>query len=403
MAKKKLLLISPMLHQGGFERVCVKTAQLLKECLDVTILIFSNEDINYDVTGLNVVNIDIPSASGRISKLVNVLKRVNRVRKYKIDNLIDYSYSFGSTANIVNALSGRPGNTKVFTGLRSSWDLDYPGRIRMFVKNSDAIIACSKEIRDILKKEYAAETAKLLYNPVDLDMLSSQSDEILSGDRFFLNETGIKRIVLTGREDPAKGYWHMIKAFSILNRHMPETRLIIVGAGEFRAYKELARKLGIEKYVSFTGLLLNPFPCVKSADLYVLSSVIEGYPNALIEAMALGKPCIAADCRTGPREILLSEEEYQVLAKDHPKDSTPETIMGEYGVLIRDLNGTPDFSGVVSDEDKYFAGELERLLKDKTLLEEYGKKALKRAKEMTTAKYTEELLNILYSADHQKK
>lgn len=403
MAKKKLLLISPMLHQGGFERVCVKTARLLEDTLDVTILIFSDEDINYDVTGLNVVNIDVPSASGRFGKIVNVVKRVSKVRKYKIENNIDYSYSFGSTANIVNALSGRPGNTKVFTGLRSSWDLDYPGRIRMFVKKSDAIIACSREICDILEREYDAKSARVLYNPVDLDMLTSQADEGLSGDKFFLNETGVKRIVLTGREDPAKGYWHMIKAFSVLVKNMPEARLIMAGAGEFKEYRELAEKLGVDKYVSFTGLLLNPFPCVKSADLYVLSSVIEGYPNALIEAMALGRPCIAADCRTGPREILLSDEEYTSLSKDHPSDSTPETIMGEYGMLIRDMNGTPDFSDVITDEDKYFAGEIERFLKDETLLEKYGKKALERAKEMTTSKYMEELLEIFVSAYQSKK
>ncbi len=395
MAKKKLLLISPMLHQGGFERVCVKTARLLEDRLDVTILIFSDEDINYDVSGLNVVNIDVPSASGRIRKLVNVLKRVSRIRKYKKENSIDYSYSFGSTANIVNALSGRPGKTKVFTGLRSSLDMDYPRRIRMFVKKSDAIIACSREIRDSLELDYGAKNARLLYNPVDLDMLTSQSLEALSGDSFFLNEEGVKRIVLTGREDPAKGYWHMIKAFSVLIKSIPEARLIIAGAGEFKEYKELVRKLGIEKYVSFTGLLLNPFPCVKSADLYVLSSVIEGYPNALIEAMALGRPCIALDCRTGPREILLSDAEYESLSKEHPNDSTPDTITGEYGVLIRDMDKTPDFSEVITDEEKYFAHELERYLRDDTLLEKYAKKALERAKEMTTAKYTEELINIL--------
>ena len=395
MAKKKLLLISPMLHQGGFERICVKTARLLEDKLDVTILIFSDEDINYDVTGLNVVNIDVPSASGRISKLFNVIRRVNKVRKYKTENKIDYSYSFGSTANIVNALSGRPGNTKVFTGLRSSWDLDYPGRIRMFVNKSDAVIACSREIKDVLDRGYGAKAARVLYNPVDLDLLTAQASEPLSGDQFFLNEAGVKRIVLTGREDPAKGYWHMIKAFSVLSKSMPETRLIIAGAGDFKEYKELAKKLGVEEYVSFTGLLLNPFPCVKSADLYVLSSIIEGYPNALIEAMALGRPCIAADCRTGPREILLSDEEYLALSKEHPNDSTPETVMGEFGMLIPDMNGTPDFTDVITDEDKYFAGEIERFLKDEALLEKYRKKALERAKEMTTAKYTEELLNIL--------
>ena len=52
---KKLMLITPMLHQGGFERVCVTTARLMQKYYDVTVLIFSDKDINYDVTGLNIV------------------------------------------------------------------------------------------------------------------------------------------------------------------------------------------------------------------------------------------------------------------------------------------------------------------------------------------------------------
>nr|MCR4850944.1 glycosyltransferase [Lachnospiraceae bacterium] len=327
-----------------------------------------------------------------------VLKRVIKVRRYKRHHSIDYSYSFGSTANIVNALSGRPGNTKVYTGLRSSLDMDYPSRIRMFIQRSDAVIACSKEIRDILKRDYGANNAKLLYNPVDIDLLSSKAEEP-AGDAVSFGDGSaakdIKRIVLTGREDPAKGYWHMLKAFSVLTKKAPEARLIIAGAGEFREYKELAQKLNIAELVKFTGLLLNPFPCVKSADLYVLSSVIEGYPNALIEAMALGRPCIAADCRTGPREILLSEAEYNDLAAKHPADSISETIRGEYGILVPDMDGTPDLSENITDEDRYFASELYRILEDADLLKNYSKKALERAKEMTPSKYIEELTDIL--------
>ena len=56
---KKLMLITPMLHQGGFERVCVTTARLMQKYYEVTVLIFSDKDIHYDVTGLNIVNINL--------------------------------------------------------------------------------------------------------------------------------------------------------------------------------------------------------------------------------------------------------------------------------------------------------------------------------------------------------
>ena len=57
--KKKLLLMVPMLHQGGFERVCIETARLLAQDMDVTILIFSDKNIHYDISGLHVVNMDV--------------------------------------------------------------------------------------------------------------------------------------------------------------------------------------------------------------------------------------------------------------------------------------------------------------------------------------------------------
>ena len=395
MAKKKLLLISPMLHQGGFERVCVQTARLLENEYDVTILIFSDEDINYDITGLKVVNIDIPSASGRVKKLLNVLRRVVKVRDYKKTSQIDLSYSFGSTANIVNALSGRPGNTKVFTGLRSSWDLLYPGRIKMFVKKSDAVIACSKEICDILKKDYGCGSAATLYNPVDIDKITTDAEKIDSDVPGCFEDEGIKNIVLTGREDPAKGYWHMIKAFSVLIKKFPEARLVIAGSGDFERYSELAQKLGVAEYVRFTGLLLNPFPCVKGAALYVLSSNTEGYPNALIEAMALGKPCMSTDCRTGPREILLSDEEYADLSQRHPGKSCTEPVYGKYGILVPDMDPEPDLTDNITEEDTALAGYIENFLNDDALLSKYGKAAYERAVDMTPQRYKEELIKIL--------
>ena len=79
--KKNLLLIVPMLHQGGFERVCVQTARLLEPYYHVSILIFSSKDINYDVTGLDVIDINLPGGkTGKTGKALNVLKRVLKVR-----------------------------------------------------------------------------------------------------------------------------------------------------------------------------------------------------------------------------------------------------------------------------------------------------------------------------------
>ena len=70
--KPRLLLVVPMLHQGGFERVCVRTARILRNDFEVTIAMFSDADIAYDINGLSVVNLDVPAQDGKLKKMVNV-------------------------------------------------------------------------------------------------------------------------------------------------------------------------------------------------------------------------------------------------------------------------------------------------------------------------------------------
>ena len=73
--RRNLVLITPMLHQGGFERVCIETARLMKDDYNITIVIFSDKDIAFDVSGLNVLNLDVGVRDGKIAKVLNILKR----------------------------------------------------------------------------------------------------------------------------------------------------------------------------------------------------------------------------------------------------------------------------------------------------------------------------------------
>jgi len=96
----------------------------------------------------------------------------------------------------------------------------------------------------------------------------------------------------------------LLQAFSISELRRSH-RLIIVGEGERRANLEsLIRSLGMEDRVVLAGAMDNPFPVLQGAALLVLSSRWEGYPNVLLEALALNVPVISTDCRHGPRELL---------------------------------------------------------------------------------------------------
>lgn len=103
--KKRIMLIVPMLDQGGLERVCATTAQLLKKEYAVYLVVFNTTGMIYDVSGVDMIDLKLGAVEGKLGKAVNVMRRVKRVRQLKKRFDIQLSYSFGPTANLVNVLS----------------------------------------------------------------------------------------------------------------------------------------------------------------------------------------------------------------------------------------------------------------------------------------------------------
>ena len=391
--KKNLMLMVPMLHQGGFERVCVKTARLMQEYYNVYILIFSSKDINYDVKGLNVIDIDVPSQKGLVNKVINVFKRVSKTKKIKKELGIDISYSFGSSANYVNTLSNA--GERVLTGLRCQTDMENRGQVKLFCRKSTQVLSCSKEIVRQLKDDFDYQRSTYIYNPLDVEDVQNKGCE--SVDDFPFVGDDIKVISCMARNDYIKGIWHLLKAFSLAQVKHPEARLIVLGAGNWDKYKEMAKALGVKDKVAFPGLRKNPFPYVKASDIYVCSSNHEGFPNHVLEAMALKKPVISADCKTGPREILFSEKEYEELIERIPDGSSiTESVEGEFGVLIPDMDEHENFDpAVITEGERTLAAEIKKMIASKELRDKYSKKAYERALFYTPDRYKESIHEIL--------
>lgn len=131
-------------------------------------------------------------------------------------------------------------------------------------------------------------------NPVR-DMRPYQRERSAGGDY---------SIVAVGRLAPEKALDVLLAAFSRLASRFPRWKVVLVGEGPERAaLAELARSLGIAERVIFAGWLPEPGQELAKADLFVMSSRYEGFPNALLEAMACGLPVISTDC-LGSREII---------------------------------------------------------------------------------------------------
>ncbi|MCK9455650.1 glycosyltransferase, partial [Sulfurimonas sp.] len=129
--------------------------------------------------------------------------------------------------------------------------------------------------------------------------------------------------ITVGRVDSGKNHKLLVEAIKDI-----DAKLYIVGDGELRsALEEQIRELNLKDKVVLLGRQSNPYKYLAKADCFVFSSLYEGFPNVLIEALACGLPVISGDCQSGPREILAPESDVKIQLKD-------EVEFAEYGILV---------------------------------------------------------------------
>ncbi len=353
---KKLLLIVPSLHQGGSEKVCAMTAVALKPYFDVRIAIFDSRNIDFDVEDVPVTDLGLPSRPGKLAKVINVFRRGYRLKKLKKKEQIDIAYSFGPTANLANIFAGRlfsRKGAKCWLGVMSYMDMD-SSWLGLFCKKADRLLCCSETLRGMIEKKYACRCAYTLTGFFDIPQIQARAAE---REAQLPWQEG-RVIVSMGREDVVKGFWHLLKIFSLVHRELPDTKLLIIGKGEFTEYRKLAADLGVAEAVHFAGLQKNPYPYLKKGTLYLLTSYWEGFPNALVEAMAVGLPAVATDCMTGPAEI----------------------FDGKYGILVPNMGKEPDLDAShFEEEEKSTAAQVAALLQDEKELARYRRLSVERA------------------------
>lgn len=168
---------------------------------------------------------------------------------------------------------------------------------------SDTLVAVSADAARQMEK-YALlpkNTAVTIYNPIINDELYRKSNLFFSHPFF---EANANLFLSVGRISKEKDFPTLIAAFAETLQVKP-SRLIIAGDGpEMRMLEKLVKDLNLSDQIALLGHVNNPYPLYKYADVFVLSSLREGLPTVLIEALALGCNVVSTDVRSGPREIL---------------------------------------------------------------------------------------------------
>lgn len=176
--------------------------------------------------------------------------------------------------------------------------------VKPFYPRAHAVVAVSQGVAGELvhKLGIPAEKVHTIYNPIITPELFEKAEEPLEHPWFKESEPPV--VLGVGRLTPAKDFATLLRAFALVRAQRP-ARLMILGEGELRSeLEQLARDLGIEKDVALPGFVQNPYPYMKRAGVFVLSSRWEGLPTVLVEALALGTPVVSTDCPSGPAEIL---------------------------------------------------------------------------------------------------
>ncbi len=381
---KNTLLLVPNLKAGGQEKVAVETAKLLKnEGYQVYLCVFDSLGAFYDVSGYNVIDICIPASKSFYKKVANFLRRMHKLYAIKRNLQIQYSYSFGITADLANIFSQY--SDQIITSIRGFASTQ--GFINkrlitpLIVLRSHKVIVVSREMETEIKNHIILGKRKVrtLYNPYPIEEIRRKALAKTDTDMVFQG----KIIVAMGRLVPIKGYNHLIRAMKYVVTWDSNTKLVIIGDGPERDnLKQLIKRMDQENHIFLIGNKENPFSYLKQCSLYCLTSYREGFPNSLVEAMICGLPVISVDCKSGPREILGYSFEGNI----------NRAIYMPCGTLI------PAFDTPNEEEcgrEEMLGQEIIKMLKKEHLKEEYELALQDRVRMFSDKGYTDRLISIM--------
>lgn len=314
---KKIVLYIDNMNRGGAQRVMGNLAEhfLSKQIKVILVNDYPPDEgvLNYNLSD-QIERVYLRDSYTK-SPVVNNYYRLKKLRKLIKDEKPDVVLSFLGGPNIRMLISTMGIKVKKMVSVRNDPNKEYgQNRIkRAFVRRLfEQASGCVFQTEDAAKyfTEDVRNKSTIIYNPV--------------AEKFFETSLSDSRqnVITVGRLNLQKNHFLLIDAFARIADVFPEMNLIIYGEGPLREQLETyisGKKL--ENRVSMPGNVSNVEEVLRKAKVFVLSSDYEGMPNALMEAMTVGLPCISTDCPCGGPRMLIQNEGQGILipCKDEDK------------------------------------------------------------------------------------
>lgn len=305
MNKPKIAFVLPALNMGGAQRVVTTLANALSSKYNIVIITFTKTKRYYDldksVTVVHCVD-HIEPSSNAFDGLKNNYHLLKRIHSLTIQYEVKLLISFLTSANILTTLVAKYNRIPVIISERNNPFSEKIPRIWQQLRSftypkSNYVVVQTETIKSYYTSKIKKDRLRILPNPISADLTEKRSTTIPK-----------ENIVLNaGRLADQKAQDILIKAFSKTNNK--EWKLVIAGEGPNREkYEQLIEELDLKDKVVLLGRQKDIHLLYNKSKIFAFSSIYEGFPNALIEAMHFGLACVSTDCPTGPSEMIENDK-----------------------------------------------------------------------------------------------
>ncbi len=311
----RVTLVIHSLAAGGSERVVSLLAHDWTErghAATVITLTPQSEDFFPLPAEVTRVTLDVLPRPRDQHRLTRAFRRISHLRRAIVQSSPDVVVSFLSTMNLITLLAARPLDIPVVISERTDprmakIDLRQDFLRRLLYRRELALVVQTDAVACWARGVIPPERVVVIPNPVAAPPRGSR------------RPSPRPEIVAVGRLGNEKGFDLLIDAFAACAGSQQDWRLTICGEGDERAALEArVRRYGLQERIAMPGTVADVYPVLERASLFVLSSRFEGFPNALLEAMACGLPVISTDCPSGPRRIVRHEIDGLLVPAEDP-------------------------------------------------------------------------------------